>query len=125
MVTILAGPAVNILIAFAIAWVLLYSQGQQVVVPVKQVAAVVKSTPAATFMKPGDQIISIDGVSGSPAALRQQILTPPVRRRPGGRLPTATPVTVVLRRHGQFLTVHVRPRVTRGTRSWALTSAAE
>src|ERR1700748_363188 len=46
VVTILAGPAVNILIAFGIAWALLYSQGQQVVVPVKQVAQVVKGTPA-------------------------------------------------------------------------------
>ncbi|MGZ4194354.1 MAG: site-2 protease family protein, partial [Solirubrobacteraceae bacterium] len=63
VVTILAGPVVNIVIAFIIAWALLYSQGQQVVVPVKQVAQVVKGTPAATFMKPGDQIVSIDGVS--------------------------------------------------------------
>jgi regulator of sigma E protease len=68
VVTILAGPAVNILIAFGIAWALLYSQGQQVVVPVKQVAAVVKNTPAATFMKPGDQIVSIPRSASSSTA---------------------------------------------------------
>jgi len=114
VVTILAGPAVNIFIAFAIAWVLLYSQGQQVVVPVKQVAAVVKNTPAATFMKPGDQIISIDGVSGSPAALRQQILNHQCAGTQSDGCRSATPVTVVLRRHGQLLTAHVRPQVISG-----------
>src|SRR5205807_1280347 len=74
VVTIAAGPFVNILIAFLIAWGLLYSQGQQVVAPTKHVAAVVKGTPAATFMKPGDQIVSVDGVAGSTQALRNQII---------------------------------------------------
>ena len=111
VVTILAGPLVNIVIAFLIAWALLYSQGQQVVVPVKQVAQVSKGTPAATFMEPGDQIISIDGVSGSPAALRQQILS---HRCAGGQTDgctSATAATVVLRRDGKLLTYHVHPKV--------------
>ena len=111
VVTILAGPLVNILIAFGIAWVLLYSQGQQVVVPVKQVAAVVKGTPAATFMKPGDQIISIDGVSGSPAALRKQILSHHCAGAQVDGCTAATPVTVILRRQGQLETYHVHPKV--------------
>ncbi|MGZ4168293.1 MAG: M50 family metallopeptidase [Solirubrobacteraceae bacterium] len=109
VVTILAGPVVNIVIAFIIAWALLYSQGQQVVVPVKQVAQVVKGTPAATFMKPGDQIVSIDGVSGSPSALRTQILSHRCAGAQTDGCSAATPDTVVLRRHGQLLTFHVRP----------------
>ena len=76
------------LIAFGIAWALLFSQGQQVVVPVKQVAAVSKGTPAATFLQPGDQIVSIDGVSGSPAALRRQIVS---HRCAGVTRPPAVP----------------------------------
>jgi regulator of sigma E protease len=111
VVTILAGPMVNILIAFGIAWALLYSQGQQVVVPVKQVAQVVKGTPAATFMKPGDQIVSVDGVRGSPAAVRKQILS---HRCAGAQVDgcvAATQATVVLRRNGKLLAYHVRPKV--------------
>jgi regulator of sigma E protease len=110
VVTILAGPAVNILIAFFIAWALLYSQGQQVVVPVKQVAAVAKGTPAATFMKPGDQLVSIDGVSGSPAALRKQILSHRCAGAQSDGCAAATPATIVLRRHGKLITYHVRPK---------------
>ena len=115
VVTILAGPFVNIVIAFGIAWALLFSQGQQVVVPVKQVAQVSKGMPAATFMKPGDQIVSIDGVSGSPAALRQQILSHRCAGEQTDGCTAATPATVVLRRDGNLVTYHVRPKVVNGT----------
>jgi len=114
VVTILAGPVVNILIAFFIAWALLYSSGQQVISPTKQVAEVVKGTPAATFMKPGDQIVSIDGVSGSPAALRQQILSHRCAAGEADGCRAATRATVVLRRHGQLLTFHVAPQQVSG-----------
>ena len=111
VVTILAGPVVNIVIAFGIVWALLYSQGQQVVVPTKHVAAVVKGTPAAAFMKPGDQIVSIDGVSGSPAALRAAIRTHRCTGSQASGCSSATPATIVLRRHNQLLTFHARPRL--------------
>jgi regulator of sigma E protease len=114
VVTILAGPAVNIFIAFAIAWALLYSQGQQVVTPVKQVAAVVKGTPAAAFMKPGDTIVSVDGVSGSPAAMRKQILSHKCAATQANGCTAATPATIVLRRHGKLLTFQARPKVLTG-----------
>jgi regulator of sigma E protease len=114
VVTILAGPLVNILIAFGIAWVLLYSQGQQVVAPTKQVAAVVKGTPAFTFLKPGDQIVSIDGVSGSAAVLRRQIMSHRCAGAQTDGCTAATPATVVLRRHGQLETFRVRPKVVTG-----------
>jgi regulator of sigma E protease len=114
VVTILAGPVVNIVIAFAIVWGLLYAQGQQVVVPTQQVAAVVKSTPAATFLKPGDTIVSIDGVSGSPAVLRKQILTHRCAGTQANGCTAAAPATVVLRRHGRLITFHVRPQQVSG-----------
>jgi regulator of sigma E protease len=114
VVTILAGPLVNIVIAFVIAWALLYSQGQQVVTPTQQVAAVVKGTPAATFMKPGDQIVSIDGVRGSASALRNQILTHRCAGAQSDGCSAATRATVVLRRHGQLQTFHVAPQVVSG-----------
>ena len=114
VVTILAGPLVNILIAFGIAWALLYSQGQQVVTPTKQVAAVVKGTPAATFLKPGDQLVSIDGVGGSTEALRRQIMSHRCATAQVDGCTAATPATVVLRRDGKLLTYRVAPKQTAG-----------
>jgi regulator of sigma E protease len=114
VVTILAGPVVNIAIAFFIVWALLYAQGQQTVVPTRQVAAVVKGTPAATTLKPGDTIVSIDGVRGSPAALRQQIITHRCAGAQIGGCTAATPATVVVRRNGELVTFHVRPKQVSG-----------
>jgi regulator of sigma E protease len=114
IVTIAAGPLVNILIAFFIAWGLLYSQGQQVIAPTKQVAAVVKGTPAATFMKPGDQIVSVDGVSGSTEAMRNQIISHRCAGAQTDGCRSATAATVVLRRHGQLFTFHVHPQQNSG-----------
>jgi regulator of sigma E protease len=114
VVTILAGPAVNILIAFVIAWALLYSSGQDVVVPVKQVAAVVKATPAATVLRPGDQLISVDGVSGSPAVIRRQIQTHRCDGAAVNGCRAATPAKVVVRRAGKLVTFEVRPQLVGG-----------
>ena len=109
VVTILAGPVVNILIALGIVWALLYSQGQQVLKVVPQVAQVVKNTPAATFLKPGDQLVSIDGVRGSPTALRTQIISHRCAGPQVNGCSAATPATIVLRRNGQLQTFRVRP----------------
>lgn len=114
VVTILAGPLVNILIAFGIAWALLFSQGQQIVAPTTQVAQVVKGMPAATFLAPGDQLVSIDGVSGSPAALRRQILSHRCAGAQVNGCTAATLATVVIRRHGKLETFHVAPKVVTG-----------
>lgn len=110
VVTILAGPAVNILIAFGIAWALLYSQGQQVVVPTNAVAGVAKGTPAATFLKPGDQIVSIDGVRGGPVKLRAAILRHTCAGAQVKGCTAASPATVVIRRQGKLETFRVRPQ---------------
>jgi regulator of sigma E protease len=108
VVTILAGPLVNILIAFGIIWVLLLSNGQ-VGPPIKRVAAVVKSTPAATVLRAGDQLVSADGVSGSAAAIRNQIGTHSCAGTPvSGCL--APPVHVVVRRAGKLVSFEIRPR---------------
>ena len=114
VVTILAGPVVNIVIAFAIVWGLLYAQGQQVVVPTKQVAAVVKGTPAATVLKPRDTIVSIDGVGGSPAVLRKQIITHRCAGTQSDGCTAATAATVVVRRNGRLVTFRVRPKQVSG-----------
>ena len=108
VVVILAGPAMNLLIAFLIVWVLFLSNGEAV--PSTQIAAVQSGTPAATALKPGDQLISVDGVKGSADALRAQLAT---HRCPGVQVNgclAAKPARLVVRRHGQLLTFELRPR---------------
>jgi regulator of sigma E protease len=108
VVTILAGPAVNIVLAFVIFWVLLLSNGQSVALT--RVGGVERSTPAAKVLRPGDQLVSVDGVSGSPEAIRNQIGT----HRCAGKLISgclaATPAHVVVRRDGKLVSLSIRPR---------------
>jgi len=114
---ILAGPAVNLLIAFVIVWALFWSNGQAVVrhgqqVASKQVAAVQNGTPASTALRVGDQVVSVDGVSGSPEAIRNQIDTHRCAGPQVNGCMAATPATVVVRRDGRLVTFKIRPRYT-------------
>jgi regulator of sigma E protease len=108
VVVILAGPVVNLVIAFLIVWVLLLSLGQAV--PATTVAAVQRGAPAATVLKPGDKLVSVDGRGGSETALRNQIAAHKCAGVPVNGCLAATPVRIVLRRAGHLLTVNVRPR---------------
>jgi regulator of sigma E protease len=108
IVVILAGPAVNLLIAFFIVLGLALSAGQQVIN--KNVAAVEKGTPAAMYLRPGDRIVSVDGVSGSPTAIRNQIGTHRCAGTPVNGCLAATPARVVVKRDGQLKTFEIRPR---------------
>jgi regulator of sigma E protease len=108
VVVILAGPVVNLLLAFVIVWALYLSIGQPVAT--KQVAAVQHGSPAATVLQRGDRIISVDGVSGSPAAIHSAIAK---HRCPGAQVNgcrAATPARVVVERHGRRVSFTVRPR---------------
>jgi regulator of sigma E protease len=108
IVVILAGPGVNLLIAFVIIWALFLSNGQTVAS--KQVALVEKNMPASTVLHAGDQLVSVDGVSGSPAAMRNQLGTHLCRGQQVNGCIAATPARIVVRRHGQLLTYEIRPR---------------
>jgi regulator of sigma E protease len=109
VVTILAGPAVNIVIAFAIFWAIVLSQGQQGPAN-KQVAGVVRSSPAATVLRAGDQLVSVDGVSSSADAIRRQIESHHCAGTPVNGCVAATPAHVVVRRAGRLVAFDVRPR---------------
>ena len=108
IVVILAGPAVNLLIAFLIVWALFLSNGQSV--STNRVAQVQPGAAAATVLRPGDRIVSVDGVSGSPDRIRNQIAT---HRCPGAQLngcQAAMPARVVVDRGGRLVTFEIRPR---------------
>ncbi len=121
IVVIAAGPIVNIVLAFLILWGL-YSLSTLVFTqPI--VAKVTPSSPAAEVLKPGDKILSVDGVKGYSADL-------PVRDGPDRvdaqmkaivqhtcteKPPTfgcraATPVKLVVLRGEKRLSFDVTPR---------------
>ena len=108
VVTILAGPAVNILIAFIIIWALLMTQGQQV--PDTHVYGIVGGSPAAAVLQPGDRILSVNGVGGSESALRNVIGSDRCSGTPVSGCRGAQPLHIVIRRNGQVMTVTARPR---------------
>jgi regulator of sigma E protease len=106
VVVILAGPAMNVLIAF----VLLFGLAFGALKPTDKVEKVMSGTPAERVLQPGDRILSVDGRSGDQVELRNAISK---HRCPGRQTDgclAATPAIVRVERGGRILTVRVRPR---------------
>ena len=105
---ILAGPAVNLAIAFIIVWALFVANGQAVAT--KQIGAVEKTSQAAGLLKPGDKLVSVDGVTGSSDELRAQLAT---HRCAGAQVNgclAKTPARIVVARNGNLETFNISPR---------------
>jgi regulator of sigma E protease len=112
IVVIAAGPAVNLALAIVIVWVILLSSGEVTGATTKQVGAVDRGSPAAHVLRPGDTIVSVDGVSGPESAIRRAIQ----RHRCAGGATTngctaATAAQLVVRRDGHLLHLSLRPRL--------------
>src|SRR5262249_16339904 len=105
---ILAGPAVNLAIAFVLVWVLFMANGQSVAT--KNIGAVEKAARAAGILKPGDQLVSVDGVTGDPDQLRAQLATHRCAGAQVNGCRSATPARIVVERNGNLLTFSIRPR---------------
>ena len=108
IVVILAGPAVNLLIAFGIFWAIAFSNGQ--LVANTSVATISKGSASAAVLRPGDHVVSVDGVGGSEDAIRNQIGTHRCAGAQVNNCVAATPARVVVRRDGQLKTFEIRPR---------------
>ena len=108
VVVILAGPAVNLLIAFVIFWAIALSNGQQVANTTVQ--TVVADGPSAAYIHPGDKIVSVDGVSGSEDAIRTQIGTHRCAGAQVNNCVATTPARVIVSRDGKLITLKIRPR---------------
>jgi len=123
IVVILAGPVVNIVIAFALFWAVLLSgslhgvetlgrldPSQQTVVPTTSVAAVAANQPAAAQLRPGDKILTVDGVRATVASTIQMVGT----HRCAGTLKEgcvgATPVKLTVLRAGRKVNLSIYPR---------------
>jgi regulator of sigma E protease len=116
VVVILAGPVVNLLIAFFILGGVYLAQGvaktnHGQIVYSTTVASGAFEPPGSYYLKPGDRIVAVDGRRGLTAdQIRHEIAT---HKCPGAQVSgcqAATPVSLLLRRHGQLLHLSIRPR---------------
>jgi regulator of sigma E protease len=113
VVVILAGPAVNLLIAFVILVGIFWSQGRVVThhgQPVWTVATGKLEAPAANYLKPGDQIVAVDGKRN----LTADQITSEIGSHHCAGTPTAgcrarTPVSMVVKRGNAERTFSIRP----------------
>jgi regulator of sigma E protease len=112
IVVIGAGPAVNIVLAFAILFVLSFSA----VNVTQTVGEIVPGSPAATALKPGDRIVAVDGerypslsLEGRLEKFAGQVASHKCAGKPVDGCRAVTPVALTVRRDGQLRTVSVRP----------------
>jgi regulator of sigma E protease len=113
IVVIGAGPAVNLLVAFAMLFALAFSIEEPTRFLVGDVS---KETPAEGRLKPGDEVIAIDDVNlrnadaeGLDEELTAQLGTHPC---PGGASDgcrARTPATVAIERDGESRTLRIHP----------------
>ncbi len=126
VVVIAAGPAVNIVLAFLILWVLFASRPMQYAQPV--VERVEKGSPAQGVLMPGDRIVSVDDKQGYAAGLtaqqgqdRVQALQDSIRShscagKPRQGCKATESVTLVVLRDGTQRTLEVVPRYDDGAK---------
>ena len=108
VVVILAGPAVNLLIAFVLLAIIFDNVGQ--LVPSRTVSAPLIA-PASSYLKSGDRILAVDGRSNLSVA---QITDVIASHRCAGTLTNGcqaqTPVKLTVARAGHTLTFSIYPR---------------
>lgn len=113
---ILAGPVMNVIIAFLIFWALLLSgshgaaESLNTVVPSTSVAQVEKGQAATGVLRPGDRLVAVDGRRGSLTALSDQIAGHACPGRPVAGCRAATPAQITVVRAGRQLTFALAPR---------------
>jgi regulator of sigma E protease len=126
IVVITAGPAVNIVLAFLILWVLFASRPMQLAQPV--VDRVAKDSPASRVLQPGDRIVSADGVPGfAPGisaeqgekrwdAIRDAIGRHDCSGQARAGCAATEPVNLAVLRDGQRRTLQITPRYDAATK---------
>ncbi|HET8813552.1 MAG TPA: M50 family metallopeptidase [Solirubrobacterales bacterium] len=115
IVVVAAGPAVNIVLAFAILFGVYWLNGQQ---EVRQTVAEVRSgSPAAKALEPGDRIVAVDGKRFAGLSAEERLIRfseiVASHKCPGRQVDgcvAATPVEVLVRRNGQLEEFTVKPR---------------
>ena len=116
IVVVAAGPAVNIVLAFLILSSV-YSLSSSLKVPTQSVGGVLKSSPAAGVLKPGDKMVAVDGsyyrnlgADGRTEKFREEIGSHQCAGQPKNGCLAKTPVVLTIERGGRTLVLSVRPR---------------
>lgn len=116
IVVILAGPAMNVLVAFLIFWGVYGLSAQQPRTDRASIAGVVPGKPAAGALRAGDVLLAVDGrpvridTNSGKASFKAQISS---HRCAGAQVQgcaAATPARLTVLRHGKQLTVALAPR---------------
>jgi regulator of sigma E protease len=115
IVVVAAGPAVNIVLAFAILFGVYWVSGQERVD--QSVGEVRKGSPAAQVLEPGDEIVAVDGrrfagLSTEDRLIRfgEVVASHECEGRQVDGCVAATPVRLEVRRDGRVESFSVRPR---------------
>jgi regulator of sigma E protease len=110
-----AGPAVNIVLAFVILFAVFKIGGLQEIKP--QVGEVESNTPAAKLLKPGDEIVAVEGHKFTGLTADKKIerfgKLVAAHKCPGEQTEgcvAKTPVELTIRRDGQLKTIEASPR---------------
>ncbi|HEY2477547.1 MAG TPA: site-2 protease family protein [Solirubrobacterales bacterium] len=115
IVVVAAGPAVNIALAFVIFFLVFKIGGLETIKP--QVGEVEPGTPAAKLLKPGDELVAVEGHRFTGIAPEKQVerisklvAAHKCEGKQTNGCAAATPVGLTIRRDGQLKTVEARPR---------------
>jgi regulator of sigma E protease len=123
IVVILAGPGVNIVIAFVLFWAVLLSGNLNGMITLHNlvpsvstynvastVETVERGAPAQGVLRPGDRIVAVDGRPATVQSAMSAIGSHRCAGTPREGCRAATPVQLTVRRAGQGLTLSVYPR---------------
>ena len=108
VVVILAGPAVNLALAFLLLFLFFWTIGPET--GTTRVASVQPGFPAAHALRPGDRVVAVDGKRGGAATLAKRIAahrcaeSPPVNR-----CRARTPATLLVEKQGRERRIRVTP----------------
>jgi regulator of sigma E protease len=109
IVVIAAGPFVNLVIAFVVLLIFWGAIGAPT--QTNDVGSTLKGFPAQTVLQKGDRIVSVDGKRGDPVRISQQIGSHTCAQQPPTKGCVAkTPAHLVVSRHGQLISLTVRPK---------------
>jgi regulator of sigma E protease len=110
MVVIVAGPLMNVLLAFILLFSYLVFIGPRN--PEKAsgtVDVIEKGYPAAKALEPGDRLISVDGAPGNPFELSRAIGAHECAGKPEEGCRAMVPSTIVVERDGKRMELTMRP----------------
>jgi len=122
IVVILAGPGVNILIAFLLFWAVLFTGSLDGAVALgnldpavptlgaAKVQSIERGKPAEGVLRPGDQIISVGGRAATEEQAVKRISAHSCAGAPSEGCRASTPVQLTVRRAGRDVALSVYPR---------------